>query len=77
MADAVDLPPNVAAALQQNSVAGAMQVGSDSRANASLAMQALAAGIASTQNLLGTSTVARAASGINATPLAPPTEQAK
>lgn len=75
MADPVDLPSNVAAALQQNAVASASQVASDSRANASLSMQALGAGIVATQNLLGTTTAARAVSGINATPLASPTDQ--
>lgn len=72
-APAVDVPPNVAAALQLESLGSIQQTARDSRNSASLASSALQAGIASTQNLLGTSVTSRAVSGVVATPIAGPT----
>lgn len=73
---AVDLPDNVAASIQSESVLSATQTARNARDAASLAMNTLQAGVVATQNLLGTSTVARAVSGINATELAGPTNPA-
>ena len=77
MAEPIDLPSNVAAAFLASSVASVGQTASNSRDVASLASGTLQAGIVATQNLLGTTTVSRAVSGVIATPIAGPTDSGK
>ncbi len=72
-----DLPANVAEQMMTTRVNSAMQVAADSSAAMSFASQALVIGATGAQNTLGLSAVARATSGVNATPLAGPVEQAK
>lgn len=71
-----DLPANVSEMLMTSHVNSALQTAADARATASLASQTLQVGAAGAQNTLGLSAVARATSGINATPLASPVEVA-
>lgn len=70
-----DLPENVAQQLMTSQVQSALQTASTSRDNASLFAQTLSAGAVATQNQLGMTVVGRTVSGVNATPLAGPTDK--
>lgn len=77
MADPIDIPSNVAAAMLTESIGSVTQTARNSRDVASLNSGTLQAGIVATQNLLGVTVVSRSVSGVIATPIAGPTEQAK
>jgi hypothetical protein len=70
-----DIPASASELLMTSHVQGALQTASDSRNNASLFSQTLAAGAVATQNLLGTTIAGRTVSGVNATPLAGPVDK--
>ncbi len=72
-----DLPAGVSEQLMTSQVQSSLQVANDSRAVASLSSQTLQAGMTSAQNNLALTVAGRTVSGVIATPIASPTEQAK
>jgi hypothetical protein len=76
MSDPIDLPPNVAAAMQLQSVENAQITTNQGRQVSQMANAVLQAAMARNFDKIGTEE-ARAVSGINATPIAGPANTAK
>lgn len=76
MADPVDLPPNVAAQLQQESIGNIQMTNASGRGISQMAAGVLQAAMARNFDKLGTEE-ARAISGLNATPIGGPTNAQK
>ena len=76
MGDPVDLPPNVAAQLQQESIGNIQMTNASGRGISQMAAGVLQAAMARNFDKLGTEE-ARAISGLNATPIGGPTNARK